>query len=127
MFSSSTTIETTFAGDIAFTTYCAVLSDHRIISIRSPLSSLETAWTLEPRIPTQAPTASILLSSDCTAIFALNPGSLEAPTILIRFCVISGTSNLNSSIKNSGITLERINGGPFRSVLISFNIALILS
>ena len=78
-------------------------------------------------MPTQAPTASIRLSSDLTAIFALDPGSLDAPTILIRFWLISGTSILNNSIKKSGLTLDNMSGGPFKSSLMSFRKALIRS
>ena len=74
-------------------------------------------------MPTQAPTGSILLSSEVTAILALRPGSLDAPTMEIRFCPISGTSILNNSIKKLGSTLDSIKGGPFRSILISFSIA----
>ena len=46
-----------------------------MMSIFSPCSSPTTAWTREPRIPTQAPTGSIELSDEVTAILARLPGS----------------------------------------------------
>ena len=45
------------------------------MSIFSPCSSLTTAWTREPRMPTQAPTGSIEESREVTAILAREPGS----------------------------------------------------
>ena len=42
----------------------------------------EPAWTLEPRMPTQAPTGSTSMSRDVTAILDRAPGSLAAATIL---------------------------------------------
>ena len=74
-------IDITFAGDIELITNCAGLSDHKIMSIRSPLSSFETACTLDPRIPTHAPTGSKRLSLVLTAIFAREPGSRAADLI----------------------------------------------
>ena len=53
----------------------AASTDQGMMSIFSPWSSLTTAWTREPRMPTQAPTGSIELSRDVTAIFAREPGS----------------------------------------------------
>ena len=100
--SSSTTIDTTSAGDIALTTNCAGLSSHRMMSTRSPASSFDTACTREPRMPTQAPTGSIRLSLLLTAIFARSPGSRAAPRMSISPWPTSGTSILNSSIRNWG-------------------------
>jgi uncharacterized membrane protein len=45
------------------------------MSIFSPCNSPTTAWTRLPRIPTQAPTGSMPLSREMTAIFARLPGS----------------------------------------------------
>jgi hypothetical protein len=41
-----------------------------MMSIFSPCSSATTAWTREPRMPTQAPTGSMEESFDRTAILA---------------------------------------------------------
>ena len=57
------------------------------MSSRSFPSSLETACTLDPRIPTHAPTGSILLSLVLTAIFVLDPGSLAIAFISMT-CLI---------------------------------------
>ncbi len=46
-----------------------------MMSIFSPWSSLTTAWTRLPRMPTQAPTGSIEESREMTAILARLPGS----------------------------------------------------
>ena len=46
-----------------------------MMSIFSPCSSLTTAWTREPRMPTQAPTGSTEESREITAILAREPGS----------------------------------------------------
>ncbi len=46
-----------------------------MMSIFSPWSSLTTAWTRLPRMPTQAPTGSIEESREITAILARLPGS----------------------------------------------------
>ena len=46
-----------------------------MMSIFSPCSSFTTACTRLPRMPTQAPTGSIELSYEITAIFARLPGS----------------------------------------------------
>ena len=68
--------------------------------IFSPCNSVTTACTLEPRIPTHAPTGSIVLSDEQTAIFALDPGSLATDLISIILSLISGTSCLNKLAKN---------------------------
>ena len=81
LLSSSTTIDSTSAGDIALMTNCAGLSSHRMMSTRSVSNSLETACTREPRIPTHAPTGSIRWSPVFTAIFARDPGSRAAERI----------------------------------------------
>ena len=49
--------------------------DHGMMSIFSPCSSLTTACTREPRMPTQAPTGSTEESREITAILAREPGS----------------------------------------------------
>jgi hypothetical protein len=77
--SSSTTIDSTSAGDIALITNCAGFSSQRMMSTRSPASSLDTACTREPRMPTQAPTGSMRLSLLRTAILARRPGSRARP------------------------------------------------
>ena len=46
-----------------------------MMSIFSPCSSATTACTREPRMPTQAPTGSMELSLEITAILARLPGS----------------------------------------------------
>ena len=125
--SSSTTIETTSAGDIALITNCAELSSHRMMSTRSPASSLDTACTRDPRMPTQAPTASMRLSLLRTAIFARRPGSRAAPRISIRPWPTSGTSILNSSTRNCGDVRVMNNCGPRGSERTSVSSALILS
>ena len=100
--SSSTTIDTTSAGAIALMTNCAGFSSYGMMSTRSPAISLDTACTREPRMPTHAPTGSMRLSLLFTAILARTPGSRAAPRIWIRPWPTSGTSSLNSSIRNSG-------------------------
>ena len=50
-------------------------ADQGMMSIFSPPSSCTTAWTREPRMPTQAPTGSMELSREITAILAREPGS----------------------------------------------------
>ena len=59
--SSKTTLETS-AGCSAFTRKVAGSWFHGMMSIFSPCSSLTTACTRLPRMPTQAPTGSIELS-----------------------------------------------------------------
>ena len=98
-----------------------------IISILSLPSSDDTAWTLEPLIPTQAPTGSILPSFVFTAIFDLDPASLATPLISITSSLISGTSILKSSVTISGHDLFSINCGPLPSTSTIWRIALILS
>ena len=100
--SSSTTIDITSAGDIALMTNCAGLSSYGMMSTRSPAISFETACTREPRMPTHAPTGSMRGSLLRTAILARTPASRAAPRIWIRPWPTSGTSSLNSSIRNSG-------------------------
>ena len=97
------------------------------ISILSFPNSDDTAWTLEPLIPTQAPTGSILPSFVLTAIFDLDPGSLDTPLISIISSLISGTSILKSSVTISGQTLSSISWGPLPSTSWIFRIALIRS
>ncbi len=52
-----------------------MFSVHGMMSIFSPWSSPTTAWTREPRMPTQAPTGSMDESLEVTAILARLPGS----------------------------------------------------
>jgi hypothetical protein len=73
--SSSSTTLTTSAGWSALTMKVAWSGDHGMMSIFSPWSSPTTAWTREPRMPTQAPTGSIDESREETAILAREPGS----------------------------------------------------
>ena len=108
-FTSSNTIEVISAGPIEFINNWAGSSSHITISSLSLPSSLETACTLEPRIPTQAPTGSILLSFVLTAIFVLDPASLAIAFISITCSDISGTSNLNNSPTISGHLLLNAN------------------
>ncbi len=71
----------------------SVMSElHSMISIFSPLSSVMTDWTRVPRWPTQAPTASILLSWLVTAILVRDPASRAILTISTMPAPISGTS-----------------------------------
>ena len=73
--SSSSTTFITSAGCSALTMKVAASADHGMMSIFSPCNSLTTAWTREPRMPTQAPTGSIEESLEITAILAREPGS----------------------------------------------------
>ena len=98
-----------------------------IMSILSLPNSAETAWTLEPLIPTHAPTGSILPSFVLTAILDLDPASLATPLISITSSLISGTSMLKSSVTISGQDLFNINWGPLPSTSWIWRIALILS
>ena len=98
-----------------------------IISILSFPSSEDTAWTLEPLIPTQAPTGSILPSLVLTHIFDLEPGSLATPLISIISSFISGTSIPNSSVTISGHERFNINCGPLPSTSLIWRTALIRS
>ena len=82
--SASTFTLWTSAGDKAFDTKIAGSSDQLTISIFSPCNSFTTAWTLDPLIPTQAPTGSSEVSTALTHIFALLPGSLEEDLISIN-------------------------------------------
>ena len=117
--SSSTTIELTLAGASAPMTNCAGSSDHSTMSTRSPDSSLVTACTREPRMPTQVPIGSMRRSLVHTAILARTPGSRAADLICSSPCSISGTSSSNSFIRNSGEVRDRITAGPrcVRSIL----------
>ena len=97
---------------MALITSCAGLSSHKTTSTLSPANSPETACTREPRMPTQAPTASIRPSFVVTAILAREPGSLADPRISITSSAISGTSSLNSSTSIAGIVLVKMICGP---------------
>ena len=110
--SSSTTIDTISAGDMALITYWASLSFHRIISTLSPASSLDTACTREPLMPTQAPTGSNRASLLFTATLARTPGSRAAPMISITFSPTSGTSRRKRATSNSGAVRLTNNCGP---------------
>ncbi len=121
--SSSKTIEATSAGAIALMVNWAGLSSQSTISIRSPANSPETACTLDPRMPTQAPTGSIRPSFVFTAIFALDPGSRAAPKIWITSSDISGTSTLNNSTNMDRAVRDKINCGPRLSGRISTSMA----
>ena len=65
----------TSAGASALTTKVAGSGDQGMMSIFSPCSSPTTACTRLPRMPTQAPTGSMPLSFEITAILARLPGS----------------------------------------------------
>ena len=54
-----------------------------MMSMRSPCSSCTTACTRTPRMPTQAPTGSMLESLLITAILARLPGSRATARISI--------------------------------------------
>ena len=73
--SSSSTTFVTSAGASAFTMKLAASGFHWMMSTFSPCSSLTTACTREPRMPTQAPTGSMEESLEITAILAREPGS----------------------------------------------------
>ena len=73
--SSSSTTLTTSAGARPLTMKVAGSGDHWMMSIFSPCSSLTTACTRLPRMPTHAPTGSMPPSLDSTAILARLPGS----------------------------------------------------
>src|SRR6218665_3677197 len=74
-FSSSTTMEDTFAGASAPITNWAGSSDHSTMSTRSSASSLVTAFTRVPRTPTQGPIGSTPFSRERTATLAPRPGA----------------------------------------------------
>ena len=118
-FSSSLKIDFTSAGDIALMASCAGSSSHNTTSIFSPANSPDTACTREPRIPTQAPTASMRPSLVLTAIFAREPGSRAAARISMTSSAISGTSILNSSTSTLGVVRVRMSCGPRASGRIS--------
>ena len=106
-FSSYKKILLTSAGASALAKKVAWLSDQVTISIFSPCNSFTTAWTLEPLIPTQAPTGSIVESSVKTLILALEPGSLATLLTVITPSYISGTSWKNNFDKNWGWVLDK--------------------
>ncbi len=110
--SSSTTMETTSAGDMALITYLAGSSSHRMMSTRSPASSLDTACTRDPRMPTQAPTGSMRGTRERTPILAREPGSRAQPMISMSPSPISGTSRVNSWIMSSGAVRLTNSCGP---------------
>ena len=83
------------------------------MSMRSPPSSLTTAWTREPLRPTQAPTGSIASSREKTAILVRLPTSRAAARISTISCWISGTSSLKSAFTNIGSPRDRMSRGPF--------------
>ena len=70
------------------------------------------AWTLAPLTPTHDPTASTRSSWEVTAIFEREPASRATPLISTMPSAISGTSRLNSSLRKSGWTRERMTCGP---------------
>jgi transcription termination factor NusA len=113
--------------DIELITSWAGLSFHKIMSMRSFASSLDTTCTREPRIPTQAPTGSIRPSLVVTTILAREPGSRAAAFISIISSAISGTSILNSSINMSGDVRLKKSWGPLCSDSTSVNKARIRS
>ena len=96
----------TFAGLRAFAAKTDGSSDHSIMSIFSPRSSLIIDCTRDPFIPTQAPTGSTSLSLDTTAILALSPGSRTALLMTTVWSYISGTSISKSLFKSSGDVRE---------------------
>ena len=73
--SSSSTTLVTSAGASALTMKVAASGFHWMMSTFSPCSSPTTACTRWPRMPTQAPTGSMELSLEMTAILAREPGS----------------------------------------------------
>ena len=83
-------------------------------------------WILIPFWPTQEPTGSIFSFGEYTAI--LLPGSLDTLFISITPSYISGISNSNNFLTNSGDVLETITcGAPFIPLSTSNIYALILS
>ena len=108
-------------------TNSAGFSDQVIMSIRSRLIAFETLCTRDPRIPTHAPTGSILGSFERTAIFARDPGSRAAPSTSITPCPTSGTSNWNSWTTSSGVFRSRTSCGPRESDRTSVRMALMRS
>ena len=121
-FSSSTRMLCTSAGASALMTNLAGSSENRMMSTRSPASSLVTAVTREPRMPMHVPCGSSRGSFDLTAIFARMPGSRAAALISIRPSSISGTSSSNSRTRNSGAMRDRMSCGPLavRSIFITY-------
>ena len=77
-------------------------------SIFSFPSSLTIPCILEPFIPTQAPTGSILSSYESTDTFAFSPGILTTFLILINPSKTSGISCSKSFSKNFGEVLDII-------------------
>ena len=98
-----------------------------MISIFSPFKSATTAFTLSPFTPTQAPTASTFSSFDHTAIFDLEPASLQKLLISTTPSAISVTSFSNSLFTSSGCVLETTIFGPLFVFLTSVTYSLILS
>ena len=125
--SSSNIMDSTSAGAKALITNCAGSSAHLIISTRSPPISLDTLCTREPRIPTHAPTGSILLSCERTEIFARKPGSRAALNISIMPSPASGTSKRKSFNTISEVTRSNTSCGPRLATRTSIKIARIRS
>jgi len=98
-----------------------------MMSTRSPAISLETACTREPRMPTHAPTGSTRGSLLRTAILARHARITGRRQDVDEALTTSGTSSLNSSIRNSGAVRDKNSCGPRGSVRTSFKYALIRS
>ena len=116
-FSSLIFKEEIFAGLNALVINNWVLLVKLITSMFSFPSSLTIPWILDPFIPTQAPTGSILSSYESTATFAFSPGILTTFLTEIRPSNTSGISCSKSFSKNFGEVLEKIIDGllPFSS------------
>ena len=63
-------------------------------------------WILTPFCPTQEPTGSIFSFGEYTATLLLLPASLDTAFISITPSYISGISNSNNFLTNSGHALE---------------------
>ena len=116
-----------FAGESALVIKISDLSVKLTISIFSLFNSLTIAWIRLPLIPTQAPTASILLSIEWTIILLLSPGFLAIPLISIIPSSISGTSISNNLYRNKSSLLEIIISGPLGVTSTDLIRALIVS
>ena len=86
----------TFAGLKTADTNSSIDSFHSTISIFSPFNSSTIFFILRPFCPIQAPTVSMFLSAEYTAIFALEPASLATDFISINPSAISGISSSNN-------------------------------
>ena len=109
---SATNTLCTRAGLSAEAIYSLGSLDHLTISIFSVFNSFTTFSTRMPRGPTHAPTGSMLLSVENTAIFVRKPASRAMDLICTTPLRISGTSISNRRFTSPGCVRETITCGP---------------